>query len=72
MGDQPHRKAATYTGQHKKKKSAETSMSRVGFEPPNIPVFEREETSNALDRAAIMIGWYYVKPGQSSSESLRE
>jgi hypothetical protein len=30
-------------------------MPRMGFEP-TIPVFEREKTVHALDRAAIVIG----------------
>jgi hypothetical protein len=36
-------------------KRTQTSMSRVGFEP-TIPVFEREKTIHALDRAATVIG----------------
>jgi hypothetical protein len=33
-------------------------MPRVGFEPM-VPVFEREKTVHALDRAATMIGQLY-------------
>jgi hypothetical protein len=44
-----HRKAATYTGQHR------TAMPKVGFEPTNL-VFERAKTVHALERAATTIG----------------
>jgi hypothetical protein len=53
--DQPGRKAATYTGQHKQKKRTHTSISRVGFERMT-PVFERTKTFHAVDRAATVIG----------------
>jgi hypothetical protein len=34
-------------------------MPRVGFEP-TIPVFEREKTVHALDRAATVIGSFNI------------
>jgi hypothetical protein len=55
-GDQPvtmplpiHRTTQT------QKKWTQTSILQVGYEP-TIPVFEREKTVHALDRAAIVIG----------------
>jgi hypothetical protein len=53
--NQPCRKAATYTGQHKHNKSRQTSMPLVGFEPMT-PMLERAKTSRALDRVATGIG----------------
>jgi hypothetical protein len=48
------RKAATYTGQHKRR---QTSMPWVGFEP-TIPVFHRAKTFYTLDLAATVIGQF--------------
>jgi hypothetical protein len=59
MGDQPCRKAASYTGQHKYKKCGQTSMPRVGSEP-TIPVFDRAKTFDALDSVATVIGRGYL------------
>jgi hypothetical protein len=56
------RNAATYTGQHKLRKT-QTSMPRVGFEP-TIPVFGRAKTC-PLDRAATVIG-YFISLGPKS------
>jgi hypothetical protein len=54
-GDQPvarllpiHRTTQTYN------KRTQTSMPRMGFEPPT-PAFERAKTVHALDRAATVI-----------------
>jgi hypothetical protein len=55
MGDQPCRKAATYTGQHKQEKRGQASMHRVGFELTNLMI-HRAKTFPALDRAATVIG----------------
>jgi hypothetical protein len=52
--DGPSRKAATYTGQHKHRK---TSMPRVGFEPM-IPVFERAKTFHASECTATQIHFH--------------
>jgi hypothetical protein len=49
------RKAATYTGQLKRKKRRQTSLPLVGFEP-TIPVFERAKTFHTLDNATTVIG----------------
>jgi hypothetical protein len=38
-------------------KRIQTSMRRVGFDP-TIPVFQREKTVHALDRAATVIGLF--------------
>jgi hypothetical protein len=58
MGDQPvarplpaHKTAQTHN------KRTQTSMPRMGFEP-TIPMFEREKTVHALDRAATLIGFH--------------
>jgi hypothetical protein len=61
-GDQPYRKASTYTQHklHKQKKRGETSMPRVGCEP-TIPVFERTKIFHASDRAAILIRYQNTK-----------
>jgi hypothetical protein len=55
-GGSASHKTAPYT-QNKRntKKNAQTSMPRIGFEPPN-PVFERAKTVHALDRVATVIG----------------
>jgi hypothetical protein len=45
------RKAATYT----QKKSTQTSMSRVGFEP-TIPMSKTGKTVHAFDREVTVIG----------------
>jgi hypothetical protein len=50
-----HHKAITYTGQHKHRINAETSMPPVGLEPM-IPVFEWAKTFHALDHVATVIG----------------
>jgi hypothetical protein len=50
-GDRPRRKTATCT----QKKSGQSHMPRVGFEP-TIQVFKRAETFHALDRAATVTG----------------
>jgi hypothetical protein len=57
MDDQPCRKAATYTGQHKQiqEKRGQTCMPRVGFEP-TILVFERAKIFHVSDRVATVIG----------------
>jgi hypothetical protein len=56
MGDQ---RVATrlpaHTGQHKQNKRTQTSMSQVEIEP-TIPMFEREKTVHAQDRASTVIG----------------
>jgi hypothetical protein len=55
-GDQPvTRPLATHRTTQTWNKSTQTSMPRVGFEPP-IPVFERAKTVHALDRMVIVIG----------------
>jgi hypothetical protein len=52
-------------------KNADTSMSRVGFEP-TIPVFERAKTVHALDRAATMIGYTSLTIGGHRYKSQME
>jgi hypothetical protein len=42
-------------------------MPRVGFEL-TIPVFEREKTVHALDRAATVIGYDKVIPGLNKQQ----
>jgi hypothetical protein len=59
MDDQPCRKVATYTKQHKHKRG-QTSISRVGFEP-TIPVFKLK-IFHPLDRAATVIGENFYVP----------
>jgi hypothetical protein len=53
-GGSAHRKAVTYTQNNKQNKRAQTSMTRVGFEP-TIPVFERSKTIHVSDRATTAI-----------------
>jgi hypothetical protein len=56
-GDQPvARLLPTHTTTQTQNKRTQTSVTRVGFEPTN-PVFEREKTVHALDRAATVIGY---------------
>jgi hypothetical protein len=64
MGDQPYRKAATYTGQHKQNKCRQISMPRAGFES-TIPVFELAKTFYALDRAATVTGVFVYLIGNN-------
>jgi hypothetical protein len=52
-----HRKAATYTGQHKHIERRQTSIPRMGFES-TTPEFERTMTVHALDSTAIVISPY--------------
>jgi hypothetical protein len=54
-GGTAHRKATTYTGEHKTEKREYTSMPRARFEP-TIPVLERSKTVRASDGAAIRTG----------------
>jgi hypothetical protein len=55
-GDQPvARPLPTHRTPQSQNKRTQTSMLRVGFEP-SIPVFEREKSVHALDRAAIVTG----------------
>jgi hypothetical protein len=56
MGDQPlERPLPAHRTTQTQNKCTQTSMPRVGFELM-IPVCERAETVNALDRAATVIG----------------
>jgi hypothetical protein len=55
MGDQPCRKAATYTGQHKHRRNADTHPC-LEWHEPIILVFERVETYHTSDHAATAIG----------------
>jgi hypothetical protein len=50
------RKAATYTGQHKRR---QTSMPLAGFEP-TIPAFKGAKTFHALDPAATVTGLLFT------------
>jgi hypothetical protein len=50
--DQPRRKAATYTGQHKNRIKADHHASREIR--AHDPLFERTETVHILDRAAAV------------------
>jgi hypothetical protein len=59
MGDQSQGRYLD-TEQHKQNKRTETSTTQVGFEP-TIPVFEREKTVLALERAVTVTG----RPGAS-------
>jgi hypothetical protein len=55
MGDQPFaRPLPTHRTTQTQNKRAQSSMPRVGIEP-TTPVFEREKTIHALDRAANVI-----------------
>jgi hypothetical protein len=56
-GGSAGRKAATYTQNNT---DTQTSMSRVGLEPP-IPAFERAKTVYALDHAATAIASSYKR-----------
>jgi hypothetical protein len=58
MGDQPCRKAATYTEDNTNAEETRTNIhASRGFEPM-IPVFERTKTVHALDHAATVIGYF--------------
>jgi hypothetical protein len=54
MGDQPIERPISTQN-----KRTQTSMPRVGFEPP-MTVFERAKTVHALDRTAtVIVNGYY-------------
>jgi hypothetical protein len=49
-------KDATYTGQHKQRRTCrQTPMARIGFEP-TIPVFEQKKIYRSLHHAATVMG----------------
>jgi hypothetical protein len=54
-GDQPSRKAATYTGQHKHRTNTKIHQC---LERDSIPVFERAKTFRALYREPTDIGHF--------------
>jgi FAD synthase len=54
-GIRPSQGLYLYTEQHKHRINAQTSMSRVGFEP-TTSVLEQAKTVHVLDRAATVIG----------------
>jgi hypothetical protein len=58
-GGSAGRKAAICTQDSTHKHNTQTSIPRVGFEPP-IPAFERVKTVHALDRTATLIAQFYM------------
>jgi hypothetical protein len=63
-GESARRKAATYTqNSTKQNKRRKTSIPGLGFEP-TTPVFELAKTVQALERAAAVLGLFYISLGK--------